>query len=138
MQVVVPRSFRLLDELERGQKGEASSGCSWGLESADDISLTYWNGTIFGPPGTVFENRIYSVSMICGENYPERPMSIRFNTRITMNCVDGKGIVSDKWGPLGAWRREYTMANILEALRREMTSPANRKLPQPPEGATYD
>ena len=136
--VIVPRSFRLLDELERGQKGEAAGGCSWGLEKADDITLTYWNGTIFGTPGTVFENRIYSVSIVCGERYPEQPMTVRFNTRICMQCVDARGVVNDRWGPLGAWRRDFTIVNVLEALRREMTSAANRKLSQPPEGATYD
>jgi ubiquitin-conjugating enzyme E2 variant len=136
--VVVPRSFRLLDELEKGQKGEFVSGCSWGLEKSDDISLTYWNGTIFGPPGTPFENRIYSLSIICGERYPDAPMSVRFNTRISLGCVDPKGTVAEKWGPLGAWRREYTIAYVLESQRREMTSPANRKLPQPPEGTTYE
>lgn len=49
--VIIPRSFKLLDELEKGQKGTGLDGCSWGLESNDDISLTNWSGTIFGPPG---------------------------------------------------------------------------------------
>jgi ubiquitin-conjugating enzyme E2 variant len=136
--IVVPRSFRLLDELEKGQKGDCIAGCSWGLEYADDITLTYWNGTIFGPPGTAFENRIYSVSMVCGDNYPDTPMTVKFNTRICMSCVDQKGIVSDKFGPLGNWKREFTIAHVLEALRREMTSAANRRMNQPPEGSTYN
>ena len=114
-----------------------ASGCSWGLEKADDITLTYWNGTIFGPPGTSFENRIFSISITCGPKYPDRPPEVNFNTKITMSCVDARGVVSDKWGPLGAWRREITIETVLEALWREMISAANRKLAQPAEGVCY-
>jgi ubiquitin-conjugating enzyme E2 variant len=136
--VIVPRNFRLLDELEKGQKGECASGCSWGLEHGDDITLTYWNGTIFGPPGTAFENRIYSIAITCGDKYPDRPPVVKFNTRIALPCVGPRGEVDANWGPLKAWRRDYTMETVLESLRREMVQPANRKLPQPPEFVMYD
>lgn len=136
--VVVPRNFRLLDELEKGQKGECASGCSWGLEKPDDILLTNWNGTIFGPPGTAFENRIYSISITCGDRYPDKSPIVKFNTKISIGCVDSRGNVSDKWGPLNAWRREYTIETVLESIRREMINPVNRKLPQPPEGTCYE
>jgi ubiquitin-conjugating enzyme E2 variant len=38
---------------------------------------------------------------------------------------------------LANWKREYTMEKILIDLKREMASSHNRKLPQPPEGATF-
>eukprot|EP00389_Voromonas_pontica_P008293 GDKH01012590.1.p2 GENE.GDKH01012590.1~~GDKH01012590.1.p2 ORF type:complete len:138 (-),score=9.67 GDKH01012590.1:206-619(-) len=136
MAVIVPRSFKLLAELERGEKGEGAEGCTWGLEQGDDITLSSWACTIFGPPGTVFENRIYSLSVYTGEEYPDKPPKVKFNTVCNMNSVDRSGNVV-KLSVLDNWNRNMTIETALEQLRREMCSPQNRKTPQPPEGTAY-
>lgn len=64
----VPRNFRLLEELEKGEKGlgagedtgtllhmgslayTIAEACSYGLDEGDDLLMTNWNGTILGPP----------------------------------------------------------------------------------------
>lgn len=132
--VIMPRSFRLLDELEKGQKAERAQHVSWGLAKDDDMTLTTWNGTIFGPIDTAFDNRIYSLTITCGPTYPDEPPQMKFNTPISMNCVEADGSVKNSLNILHKWRRECTLEMILDSLRREMASNQNRKLAQPPGG----
>ncbi|KAI7753548.1 hypothetical protein M8C21_032292, partial [Ambrosia artemisiifolia] len=132
----VPRSFRLLEELERGEKGIGDGTVSYGMDDADDVYMQSWTGTIIGPPNTVHEGRIYQLKLFCGHEYPEKPPTVKFQSRINMSCVNQEtGVVEPSLFPMLAdWQREYTMENILTQLKKEMTSPQNRKLTQPPEG----
>nr|CCC94917.1 unnamed protein product [Trypanosoma congolense IL3000] len=137
--VEVPRNFRLLQELEAGEKGTGlNQNVSVGLCGMDDIYMHNWNGTIVGPPDTAFENRILSLEIYCDENYPKQPPNIKFVSRVNLPCVANDGTVEKtKFSLFKNWDRGYTMEHCLLELRREMSLPANRKLPQPQEGSTY-
>jgi len=135
----VPRSFRLLEELERGEKGIGDGMCSYGLDDGSDVMMSNWNATIIGPGHTVHQNRIYSLKITCGPAYPDEAPLVQFLTKINLPCVsatDGK-VIKDALPVLRSWNRATTMENILVELRRDMGSQTNRKLPQPAEGTMF-
>ena len=134
--VEVPRNFRLLEELEHGEKGQGNSMVSVGLRDSDDIMLRTWNGTIIGPPNSAFENRILSLEIFCDDNYPKSPPTLRFISKVNLPCVSEKGVV-DTTKLFRQWDRRITMEGCLVELRSQMANPANRRLPQPPEGTNY-
>eukprot|EP01024_Parvocaulis_polyphysoides_P017015 TRINITY_DN17520_c1_g1_i3.p2 TRINITY_DN17520_c1_g1~~TRINITY_DN17520_c1_g1_i3.p2 ORF type:complete len:159 (-),score=15.05 TRINITY_DN17520_c1_g1_i3:482-901(-) len=136
--VQVPRNFRLLEELEKGEKGIGDGSVSYGMEDSDDIMMRHWTGTIIGPPNTVFDGRIYSLRILCDMDYPDQPPKVQFVSRVNMSCVLQNGEIDAHHFPLiGNWNRQYSIETVLTELRKEMASHHNRKLQQPPEGSMF-
>ncbi|KAL2259784.1 hypothetical protein VTK26DRAFT_6409 [Humicola hyalothermophila] len=148
----VPRNFKLLAELEKGEKGMGAGACSYGLEDPEDIYMTHWRGTIWGPPHGNHENRIYELKMECGPNYPKEPPEIHFVSQINLpgvSATDGKvdknavAILRD-WSRIAAELAKnprpkddpLSLEAALIAIRRYMDE--HKKLPQPPEGSKYE
>ncbi|RKO89189.1 ubiquitin-conjugating enzyme/RWD-like protein, partial [Blyttiomyces helicus] len=86
---------------------------------------------------TVHENRIYSLRIICGPDYPDRPPVIAFVSKVNLPCINQQNGKVERLGCLDNWKRTYTLETVLSELRREMANPQHKKLPQPPEGATF-
>jgi len=137
--VIVPRNFRLLEELDKGEKGIGDGSVSYGLQDGDDMYMSSWNGTIIGPNHTPHEGRIYSLKIYCDNNYPNKPPSVKFISRVNFSCVNQQnGVVEpSKFPLLSNWKSNYSIETILVELRKEMSTPANRKLSQPPDGANF-
>jgi len=137
--VIVPRNFVLLDELEKGEKGIGDGSVSYGLADDGDMSLTTWNGMIVGPVGSTLQDRIISLSITCGGQYPDKAPQVKFSSRVNLSCVDqNNGTVEPRGlAVLGNWNRGCNMERLLRELRNEMCSQQNRKKPQPPEGSMF-
>ena len=139
---VVPRNFRLLYELEAGEKGTgdeknkhpSAPWVSYGLDG-DDILLSHWQGTIIGPQNTNLGEYIFNVKISCGPQYPDKPPTVKFVEKINMECVDGSGNVTTKLPILAQWKRDYGIKEILYQLH-ELMVPAS-KLKQPAAGTLY-
>lgn len=133
----MPRTFRLYEELEKAEHAKLSDqSVSYGLNEGDDKSFTNWNGTIIGPPNTNFDNRIYMLSIVCGDNYPASAPEFKFNSKINLPCVDqSNGKVTNKFKMFNPWNSTYTLETLLIGLKNEMI--ANKKAAQPADGDMF-
>lgn len=55
-----------------------------------------------------------------------------------MNCVDKCGkVIGSKLPAMRQWNRNMGIEQVLQSVRMEMCSDANRRTRQPPDGTTY-
>ena len=85
--IIVPRNFQLLEELEKAEKGQTDMSISMGLSDGSDVYMREWVCTILGPNSSPLENRIISVHLTCGDEYPKVPPTCRFLTKINADFV---------------------------------------------------
>lgn len=87
---------------------------------------------------TTFDGRLFELRISCGPNYPNVPPQVRFCSRINLASVNQtNGIVQNDLPGLANWTRNSTIESILVSLKQSMSNPANRRLPQPPEGSYF-
>merc|ERR1711865_336784 len=121
--IVVPRNFVLLEELERTEKGLTDMSVSYGLVMSDDINLSEWQCTILGPPASPVPDRIISLMLLCGPDYPAVPPRVKFQTKLNFPFIAPSGdLLPDK---------------LPIEVKKAMCTQQYKKLPQPPDGTTY-
>lgn len=81
---------------------------------------------------------MYELRISCGPDYPARPPTVRFVSRINLASVNQQtGVVQSDLAALAQWNREKKIEDILVSLKNSMIAPMNRRLPQPPEGSYF-
>mmetsp|Transcript_19464 Transcript_19464/g.18792 ORF Transcript_19464/g.18792 Transcript_19464/m.18792 type:complete len:145 (-) Transcript_19464:291-725(-) len=136
--IIIPRNFKLLEELEASEKGTGDMSVSMGLVNGDDIFLTEWNASILGPQGTQYDGRLFELRITCGPEYPNKPPRVRFTSRINLSSVNqSTGAIEKDLPQLQQWNRNMTIESVLVGIKNSMMTPQNRRLPQPPEGSNF-
>eukprot|EP01083_Nonionella_stella_P283105 963500_1 len=126
---VIPRSIKLLHELECAEKGRITSSYTIQLGKSEydsvrfatlgldglDTTLCHWNASIA-------IHDIYTLSIFVGMDYPEESPVIKFigktifGWKVELECVDEDGTVMVDKMKIFKWNRNQTLANVLGAL----------------------
>ncbi|KAJ1459950.1 ubiquitin-conjugating enzyme/RWD-like protein [Pelagophyceae sp. CCMP2097] len=127
--VVVPRNFRLLEELDQFEKGCGRAETSAGLEKPDDIFLNTWNASIVAMGG-----RFFQLKIICGPRYPHVPPEVHFISQINLPCVDSSNGKVNMPAIIPSWKYDKKIKDVLDVLKAHCDrAPRN----QPAEGLEW-
>ena len=82
-----------------------------GMEQYSDLIMLHFYKT-------AFQNRIYSLKIECGPNYPVNPPKIRFTTKVNLPSVGSNGAVdAKKQQALAAWSDTSSIETVLTSIK---------------------
>lgn len=98
--------------------------------------LFHWEGYIFGPQGSPYQEGAFKIDIKFTENYPFKAPTITFKTRIFHPNIDPNGticldILKDKWSPA------LTIPRVLMSITSLLTDPNPNDPLQPEAAAIY-
>ncbi|XP_021439898.1 ubiquitin-conjugating enzyme E2 A isoform X1 [Oncorhynchus mykiss] len=107
-----PARRRLMRDFKRLQE-DPPAGVS-GAPSENNIMV--WNAVIFGPEGTPFEDGTFKLTIEFTEEYPNKPPTVRFVSKMFHPNVYADGsicldILQNRWSPT------YDVSSILTSIQ---------------------
>jgi len=113
-----PAKRRLMRDFKRLQE-DPPAGVS-GAPCEDDIMI--WNAVIFGPADTPFEDGTFKLTLQFPEDYPNKPPSVKFVSKMFHPNVYADGqlcldILQNRWSPT------YDVAAILTSIQSLLHDP---------------
>ena len=124
----IPRTFRLLEELENSSK---INGVSYGLEDSTDNNFIKWTGSLIANTG-----HFICLSFECKPDYPTSRPIVQFDKeyksrtkkdyedemgtyveRLNALCVSGTSTLSDS---VLSWNDKKTIGSYLEELKKKI------------------
>ncbi len=85
-------------------------------------SLFKWEAVLFGPDDSIWEGGIFTLRLDFSEDYPSKPPSIKFLTKMFHPNIYNDGnicldILKDKWSPV------YDVMSILMSIQSLLNDP---------------
>jgi ubiquitin-conjugating enzyme E2 variant len=96
---IVPRNFKLLAELEQGEKGGGNYGgfISLGIKNPEnpDIFFHHWHATLIPDGNSALRDHIFMLSIYVPDEYPSVPPQFTFTSTMPQHkSVSSTGVVA--------------------------------------------
>ena len=66
------------------------------------------------------ENRIYSLKIVCGQEYPDKPPTVKFLSKVNLPFVDQShgDVKANELSVLREWNRNKSIETVLVEIRK--------------------
>ncbi len=115
---------RMKRELEMLSRGAAPGVTAWPRGSGDRLDRL--EGEIAGAPGTPYAGGVFRLDIQIPPEYPLKPPSIRFMTKIYHPNIDTEGRIcldTLNMPPKGAWKPSLNISTVLTTIQALMSTP---------------